>query len=122
MRKLPPSYESEAARLTVFVFRGRLWQTERTTGLSVGAALAVPQCVVEHGEELEPPLDARIVVPRFSDDFQRLIIRPNCAPRVTSKVLDGPDNAARFQVERGPVPIRIEGRTADLRDGLHLVV
>lgn len=66
------------------------------------------------------------MVPHFSDDFQRLIIRPNGefrAPQVTSKVLDGPDNAARFQIERGPVHLGIEDNVADTHsDGPHLVV
>ena len=54
----------EAARPTAVVFRGSLWKTTgQEIGISVGAALAVLECVVERGEKLEPPLDARVVVP-----------------------------------------------------------
>ena len=44
-------------------------------GVSVGAALAVLECVAERGEKLEPPLDAHVVVPHFADALERLVIR-----------------------------------------------
>ena len=47
----------EADRSSAVVFRGRLWQTEQKTGISVGAALAVIKGVAERCEELEPTLD-----------------------------------------------------------------
>ena len=78
--------------------------------------------MVERRSKLEPPLDARIVDSHFADASVRRVIRPYAklrAPKVASKVFDGPDNAASFQVERGPVPLRIEGSAADIIDGPH---
>ena len=57
------------------MFRGRLWQTRHKIGISVGAALAVLEGVVERCEKLEPPLDSRVVIPQFANAFERLVIR-----------------------------------------------
>ena len=79
----------EPARSTAIVFRGRLWQTGQEIGISVGDSLTVLEGVVESGEELEAPLDPRIVVGHFADAFERLVIRNDaklCA-EVASKVL-----------------------------------
>ena len=43
-------------------------------------------------------------------------------PQVTSKALDAPDDAARFQVERGPVTFKLDGSAADEHDGANGVV
>ena len=102
----------EAARPSAVVFRGRLWQMRREIGVSIGAALAVLQGVVERGEKLEPPLDSRVVISHFVSAFERLVIRGDAKPRapeVASKAFDGPDNAVSFQLKRSPVPLRIEG-------------
>ena len=112
----------EAARSTAFVFRGRLWQTGQEIGFSVGAALAVFEGVVERGEKLEPPLDSGIMASHFADAVERLVIREDAKLRATEaslKAFDCPNNAASFQVERSPVPLGIEGRSADVSDGLH---
>ena len=112
----------EPARSTAIVFRGRLWQTGQEIGISVGDSLTVLEGVVESGEELEAPLDPRIVVGHFADAFERLVIRKHVKPRapeVASKALDGPDNAANFLVERSQMTLGIEGGAADIRDGLH---
>ena len=104
------------------MFRGRLWQTGQEIGISVGAALAVLEGVVERGEKLEPPLDSRIVVAHFADAFERLVIGKYAklrAPEVASKAFDGPDNAASFQVEWNSVPLGIGGNTVDVSDGPH---
>ena len=53
----------EAARSCAVVFRGRLWQPGQEIGISVGAALAVLEGVVERRENLEPPLNWLIVIP-----------------------------------------------------------
>ena len=103
------------------MFRGSLWKTTgQEIGISVGAALAVLECVVERGEKLEPPLDARVVVPHFADALERLVLREDAklrASKVASKAFDGPDNAASFQVERSLVILGIEGSAADMRVG-----
>ena len=112
----------EPARSTAIVFRGRLWQTGQEIGISVGDSLTVLEGVVESGEELEAPLDPRIVVGHFADAFERLVIRKDAklrAPEVTSKTFDGPDKATSFRVERSPVPLGMEGSAADVRDGPH---
>ena len=63
--------------------------------ISVGAALAVLECVAERGEKLEPPPDVRIVVPRYTDALDSLVVRKYAKRRLTVvvlKTLDGPDN------------------------------
>ena len=65
---------SEAAKPTAVVFRCRLRQTGQEIRISVGAALAVLEYVVRRGEKLEPPLNARAVVPHFPDALERLVI------------------------------------------------
>ena len=74
-------YGDEAARSSAVVFRGRLWQTGQEIGISVGAALAVLEGVVECGEKVEPPLDFRIVISHFANAFERLVIREDAKVR-----------------------------------------
>ena len=93
-------HEGEAARCTTIVLRGRIWKTVQEIGISVGAARAVLEGVVECGEKLEPPLAARIVVSHFTDALKRLGIRKNAgfrAPKVASKSIDGPGKAASLK-------------------------
>ena len=71
----------EAARSSAVVFRGRLWQTGQNIGVSLGAALAVPEGAVERCEKLEPPLDSRVVIFHFSNAFERLVIREDAKRR-----------------------------------------
>ena len=75
------NHRGEAARSTAVVFRGRLWQTGQEIGISVGAALAVLEGVVERCEKLEPPLDSRVVIPHFANAFERLVIREDAKLR-----------------------------------------
>ena len=65
----------EATRSSAVMFRGRHWQTGQEVGISVGAALALLEGVVERGEKLDPPLDSGIVIPHFANSFERLMIR-----------------------------------------------
>ena len=65
----------EAARSSAVVFRGRLYQTGQEIGISVGATLAVFEGVVTRGQNLEPPLDSRIVFSHLANAFERLVIR-----------------------------------------------
>ena len=71
----------EVARSSAVVFRRRLWQTGQKIGISVGATLAVLEGVVERCEQLEPPLDSRIVIPHFANAFERLVIREDAKLR-----------------------------------------
>ena len=43
--------------------------------ISVGAAYAVFEGVVEGSEELKPPLDSRVMVPYFADALKRFVVR-----------------------------------------------
>ena len=43
-------------------------------------------------------------------------------PQVTAKVLDAPDDAARFQIERGSVTFRLDGSAAGQHNGANGVV
>ena len=71
----------EATRSTAAVFRGRLWYTRHEVGISVGAALAVLEGVVERCEKLEPPLDSRVVISHFPNAFERHVIREDAKLR-----------------------------------------
>ena len=76
MKKMPPS--STGVRLLDplrWVFRGRLWQAGEKISIAVGAALAVLESVVERGEELEPPMDSRVVVPYLGDALQYFVVQ-----------------------------------------------
>ena len=111
-----------AASSSAFVFRDSLWHTGQEIGISVAAALAVLEGVVERGETLEPPLASRIVISHFANAFERLVIREDAklrAPEVASKAFGGPDSAASFQVKRSPVRLGIEGGAADVSAGPH---
>ena len=81
----------EAARFSAVVFRGRLWQTGQEIGISVGAALAVLEGVIERGEKLEQPLDSSNVISHFAHAFERLVIREDAKLRAleaASKAFD----------------------------------
>ena len=56
----------EAATITAVVLSCRLRQTGEEAVNNVGASPSVLECVVERGGTLEPPLDARAVVPKFA--------------------------------------------------------
>ena len=43
-------------------------------------------------------------------------------PQVTAKAFDASDDAARFQIERGPVTVRLHGSAADEHNGANGVV
>ena len=65
----------EAARPTAVVFVCGLWQAGEKISISVGAALAVLESVVERGEDFEPPLDSRVVVPYRADALKCFVVR-----------------------------------------------
>ena len=56
------------------MLRGRLWQAGQEVCVAVRAAFVVLECVVERGEEPEPPLDTCVAVPHFAYDFQGLMV------------------------------------------------
>ena len=90
--------------------------------VAVRAAFAVPECVVERGEELEPPLDQCIVVPHFAYVFQCLVIGEYAqfrSPKVASDAFEIPNDAAGLQIKRSPIPLRVERSSADIRDRFH---
>ena len=79
-------------------------------------------CVVERGEELEPPLDSGIMVPHFACAFQRLVVGEYAefgTPKVASEALESPNDAAGLQIKRSPMPFRVERSSADIRDGFY---
>ena len=111
---------SESTRPTTVVCCGGLRQAGEKISISVGAALAILEGVAERGEEFEPPLDSLVVVPYLTDALKCFVDRKHAklrAPQVTSESLDGPGNAASFQVQRGLVPLGIEGSAADISHG-----
>ena len=124
MRNIPPSSSTGVRLLDPLrsCSEAGSWRTGQEIGISVGSSLAVLEGVVERGENVEPPLDAGIVVYHFPNALERLVIKKDAkirAPKVASKTFDDPNNAASFQVERGPVPLGIEVSAAYIRDGPH---
>ena len=85
------------------------------SSIPVGAALAVFQVVLTRGDNF-PANAARAGCVRRS--CRRLSsalwsVKKNAeigAPPITAKALDTPYCTARFQVERSPVAVRLEGR------------
>ena len=110
----------ETCRTIAVVFRGRLRQTRQEVGVSVRASFSVFDGVIECGEEFEPSLDSRVVVPHFVYAFQSLMVREHSeldAPKVAAEALQSPDDAASLRLERIPMPFRVERSSADVRDG-----
>ena len=56
----------EAARCTAVVFRGRFWQTGQVIGISVGAALAVLDGILDFSTSMEPVF---LAASRHSTDY-----------------------------------------------------
>ena len=104
------------------MFRGTLWQAGQEVGVAVRASFAVLECVIERGEELEPPLDSSIMVPHFAYAFQCLVVGEYAelgSPKVPSRAFEGPNDAAGLQIKRSLVPLRVERSSADIHDGFH---
>ena len=79
------------------MFCGRLRQARQEVGVAVRASLAILECVVERGEELEPSLDSNVMVPRFAYALQCLVVREYTelgAPKVEAEAFESPDDAA----------------------------
>ena len=92
----------------------------RKIGDAAGAAFAILECAIERGEELEPSLDSGVVVPHFAHAFQCLVVREYSelgAPKVAAKAFESPDDAASLQINRCPMPLRVERSSADVRGG-----
>ena len=84
--------------------------------------MAILECAVERGEELEPPLDLGIMVPHFVYAYQCLVVGEYAefgSPKVASEVLENPNDAAGLRIKRSPMPLRVERSTADTRNGFH---
>ena len=78
-----------------------------------------------HGKELHPPMNSRVVFCDLIESFERLVVRKKSkigTPQVTAKELDGQDDAARFQIERGPVTFNLDGSATDEHNGVNGVV
>ena len=56
------------------MLHGRLWQSEQQVGVAVRAVFAVLECVVERGEECEPPLHSCVVVHHFAYAFNGVMV------------------------------------------------
>ena len=63
------------------MLRDRIWQTGHKIGISVGAALAILEGVVERGEKLEPLLDSRIVISHCVNAFEGLMTQEDVKRR-----------------------------------------
>ena len=68
-------------------FGGWLGEAGKEIGVCVGRAFAVLQRVCERGEELQPALDAGVVLAYFGDVLERFVVRLDsefCRPKVTA--------------------------------------
>ena len=77
---------------------------DRKNTISVGAALSVLEYVVERGEEIEPPLDACVVIDKCSDALECAVIRKaeiHCTPQVVSSRSMALNNATIFPSPAG---------------------
>ena len=82
--------------------------------------MAILECAVERGEELEPPLDLGIMVPHFANAIQCLAVGEYAefgSPKVVSEAFESPNDAAGLLMKRRPMPFRVEGSSTDVRDG-----
>ena len=82
------------------MLRGGHWQAEQEVGVAVRSTVAVLECVVERGGDLEPPLVSCIMIPHFSYAFQCLVVGKyaECgSPKVTSEAFESPNDAASLQ-------------------------
>ena len=89
------------------MFRGTLWQAGQEVGVAVRASFAVLECVIERGEELEPPLDSGIMVPHFAYAFQCLVVGEYAelgSPKVAAEAFESPNDAAGLQIKMSPMP------------------
>ena len=112
----------EAARTAAIVLSRRLWQPREGASIIICASFSVLQFVVKRGEILEPPLDSRVVVSSFSDIFRSLVVRENAklrTPKVASKALDRPYDAACFQIERRQMSFQVAGSAVNIGNGPH---
>ena len=79
------------------MFRGGLWLAEQEVGVTVHVSVAVLECVVERGAELEPFLDSGVLVPHFAYAFLCLVAGEYAvlgSPKVTAKAFESPNDAA----------------------------
>ena len=104
------------------MFRGRLWQAGQEVGVAVRVSFAVIECVIERGEELVALLDSGIMVPYFAYFVQCLVVGEYAefgSLKVASEAFDSPNDAAGLQINRSPMPFRVERSSADIHDGVH---
>ena len=103
------------------MFRGRLWQAGQEVGVAVRVSFAVIECVIERGEELVALLDSGIMVPYFAYFVQCLVVGEYAefgSLKVASEAFDSPNDAAGLQINRSPMPFRVERSSADIHDGV----
>ena len=78
--------------------------------------------VIERGEELEPFLDSDIMVLYFAYLSQCLVVGEYAEFRplkVASEAFESPNDAAGLQINRSPMPFRVERSSADIHDGVY---
>ena len=99
---------------------GWLWESRKKIGIAIGGASPVFQGVGVSGEELQLALDASVVFADLSNTLKRLVVRVDAelgGPEVAAETFDGPNDAAGFEVKRGPGSFVVEGGAADKDDG-----
>ena len=115
---------SKRAGAPVVKLRRRQREAGEKVIVPVGTAIAIFHGVFVRGKEFYPLLYSRVVFCDLVEAFERLVVRTKSetgTPQVTTKALD-PDDAAHFQIERGPVTFRLDGSAADDHNGANGVV
>ena len=94
---------------------------ERKSALPlISRAILVLQGVGVGGDELQPTLDASVVLADFSDALEGLVIRVDVefgGSEVVAEAFDGPNDAAGFEVKGGPGSFVVESGAAGKDDG-----
>ena len=89
---------------------GWLWEPSKKICIAIGGASPVLEGVGVSGEEFAD----------LSDTLKRLVVRVDVelgGPEVAAETFDGPNDAAGFEVKRGPGSFVVEGGAADKDDG-----
>ena len=67
-------------------------------------------------------MDSGVMAPHFAYAFQCLVIDEYAelgSPKVAAEAFESPNDPAGLQINRGPIPYRVERSSADIRDGFY---
>ena len=112
--------DGEAVGSVAVEVGGWLWEAGKEVGIAIGRAFAVIQSIGVSGEELQPALNASIVLSDPGDILEDFVIGVDQelgGPEVATEAFSGPDDATGFEVEGGPGSFVVEVGATDEDDG-----